>query len=210
MIRFIIYSITVVIGVLSSCTNTTGTRIQGKDSTLKMTNYDSPKIGSQVLSVDTVSRVAMSFLDSIQTKARLSNFQIQKNTLIDSIYFTDDKYRARFEGDTVFAIRGGLQGAIIQYDDRTNCLYKFLLVFDSNGHNTDYKKVFSDCDRDESSDYYSLDYKFTSDSTFQILESYMPPNAEKVTKIEKTSWVVNKEGKCEQFNVPLLKEVTKK
>src|SRR5579863_122866 len=94
------------------------------------------------------------FLDSIAEQEELSVEQIKSHTLIDSVYFTGRFSRAGFTGDTVFHFSNGFIGAIIEYDDRLVCAYKFLLIFrPSDYRNTASGIVNSDCDKDESSAY---------------------------------------------------------
>ena len=134
-----------------------------------------------------------SIFDSISRGDELSIAQIRQHTMIDSIYFTGKHSDAVFMGETVYDIHNGFKGAIIVYDDRRNCIYKFLLVFDPAGKNSDYRQIKSDCDRDESADFGSLDYSILNDSIFQTIETYVPADSEKAEK-KKSKWKVNDKG----------------
>ena len=186
----------VLLTMLCGCASPTQNDSHGRDTLVKVTN-DSLRNPAKDISSSKKDSLPRSFFDSIRLRYKLSNLQIQSKTLIDSSYYTGDYSRAKFEGDTVFTIGNGFKGIIIQYDDRTNCLYKFLLIFDSADRNTDYKKIFSNCDRDESADYYTLDYRLQNDTVFQIQESIIPKNSDKVSKVGKTNWLINKEGKID-------------
>jgi|GEM_PF-6300404 len=136
-----------------------------------------------------------SFLDSVLKKHELSLEQIKKNTTLDSLYYTGRFTDAIFTGDTVIPLYDSFKAAIIECDERRNCIYKFLLIFDSAGsRNFDHKKIYSECDRDESTDYWSTDYKFINDSSFHIIESYIPKNSDKILERRKTKWQINQKG----------------
>ena len=134
------------------------------------------------------------FLDSVSKKTELSIQQIKQHTNIDSVYFTERFSEAAFTGDTVFNFENGLKGVIVKYDDRTNCIYEFLLIFPSGKEMcTDNKIIYTDCDRDESADYTMLRYKLLNGSIFETITTYIPAKT-KIKKIEKTRWKVSSSG----------------
>jgi hypothetical protein len=159
------------------------------------------KVEEHVPNLDSVSTpiskgsAPISFLDSISGKLDLTIQQIQKYSIIDSMFYTGRFSNASFVGDTVFNFSNSYKGAIIEYDDRQNCIHKFLLIFSPiENQNTDYKRIYSDCDRDPSADYITLSYKILKDSTFQTIESYIPANTDKIAQIEKIKWHINNRG----------------
>jgi hypothetical protein len=82
------------------------------------------------------------FLDSISNKDELSVEQIRSHTSIDSIWYIGRHSDAGFTGDTVFRFSGGFTGAIIEYNDRLNCMYRFLLVFRARDNLNTANKIF--------------------------------------------------------------------
>lgn len=134
-----------------------------------------------------------SFLDSIAKKYELSIEQIRSHTFIDTVYYTGMFSDVGFTGDTVLNFRNGFKGAIINYDDRRSCIYKFLLIMNSDNHNTANKIIYTDCDHDESADYTTLRYKLLNGSIFETTETYIPAKS-KTQKIEKLKWKVSNKG----------------
>jgi hypothetical protein len=136
-----------------------------------------------------------SFLDSVAKKNHLSIEQIKCNTSIDSVFYTDVFSHARFTGDTVVPLSGGLTGAIIEYGNGLSCFYKFMLVFSfPDKRNTAYIEIYSDCDRDASAAYTYLRYKLVNDSTFETTEFYIPANWNKVKSEEKRKYGISGSG----------------
>jgi hypothetical protein len=136
-----------------------------------------------------------SFLDSIRNNYELLTKQIREHTIIDSFYFTGRHSDATFTGDTILPLSNNFIGAIVDYDDKSNCIYKFLLIFSpGENKNTDYKRIYSECDRDESADYLRLDYELLNDSCFQTIESYIPKNSDSVSQVEKIKWNIDHHG----------------
>jgi hypothetical protein len=135
------------------------------------------------------------FLDSIANKDELSVEQIRSYTSIDSIWYTGRRSIARFIGDTVFHFFGGFTGAIIKYDDRSNCVYRFLLVFrPPDSQNTANKIIYTDCDRDESAGYNDTRYKLLNDSMFETIKRYYPPGGQKAKSVVRQKWRISDSG----------------
>ena len=141
------------------------------------------------------SPLSLTFLDSVMEKRELLISQIKMHTVLDSIYYIEMNANVGFSGDTVISLRNQLKGAIINYDDKRSCIYKFLFIFTSTGSfNTDYKIIKNDCDRDESADYLSIDYKFLNDSIFETFESLTLKHLESVSEVKKCRWKVTGMG----------------
>ncbi|WP_207513876.1 hypothetical protein [Longitalea luteola] len=144
----------------------------------------------------------MTFLDSVLSKCQLSAQQIQNHTNIDSMWYTGIFLNSTFSGDTIVNFYSGFKGAIINYDDGKNCVYKFLLIFSSPDRlNTDYKTIYSDCDHDESSDYSSLNFTILNDSTFETIEKYNAAGS-KNEIMEKIKWRLNQKGQIDSISHP--------
>ena len=161
--------------------------------------HDHQNLGSVVRGSENSS----SILDSIEKKQELSIGQIRKNTLIDSVFYTDMYSDADFAGDTVFKLYNNLKGAVINYNDKKSCLYKFLLLFDSANRNISNKIIYSDCDHDESADYTTLRYRFLSRTKFEIVESFTPANS-KMVKVTITIWNISKNGALNSISKTVL------
>jgi hypothetical protein len=135
------------------------------------------------------------FLDTITQKDELSADLIRSPTSIDSIWYSGQRSDARFTLDTVFRFSGGFTGAIIEYDDRSNCIYKFLLVFRTSDYqNTANKIIYTDCDRDESAGYNDTRYKLLNDSKFETIKSYWPPGSQKAEAVVRQKWKISGSG----------------
>lgn len=174
--------------VLSRCKSKVSPVLEQKDSLSSSEN-----IKSQIEKVD--SLFFKPFFDSISQKMPLTNEQLKKYTKIDSFYYSNRYSEATFIGDTVFSPKTDLMCCVINYDDKRNCFYKFILIFDLNlSKNTDSKKVYSDCDRDESSDYSSIKYEFINDSVFRTIESFIPKYSDTISKNERSNWKINRNG----------------
>ena len=144
-----------------------------------------------------ISKENILFLDSVRRKYDLSIDQIKKHTNLDSFYYTGYYTNVFFTGDTFLLLRDGLKGAVINYNDGKSCVYKFLFVFNSSDNGSISNKIlYTDCDRDESSDYKYIRYKILSDSTFQTIETYLPPVSKKKVDSSKTTvnWKLNEKG----------------
>ncbi|MFT3827208.1 MAG: hypothetical protein QM731_24995 [Chitinophagaceae bacterium] len=112
-----------------------------------------------------------SFVDSIAAKYDLSVSQVHQYLGVDSVYYTGYHANAVFTGDSVWDIHNGFKGVVVDYDDRANCLCKFLFVLDSTGQRSiSYLQVMSSCDRDFSSDYYTTEFSLLNKSRFGIKE----------------------------------------
>lgn len=131
-----------------------------------------------------------SIFDSIKEKLQLSTDQIRYYTSIDSIYYTGMFSDVVFQGDTLINLAMGYKGAIIEYDDRRSCIYKFLFVLKPSGNEKSaYKIIFTDCDHDESAGYKTLNYVIINDSTFETAETFIPAMG-KTSKIQKHNWKI--------------------
>ena len=140
------------------------------------------------------SQTRLTFFDSILNKSELTLLQVREHLIIDSVFYTGFHGEATFVGDTIVRLRNGFTGAIIEYDDHKNCIFKFLFVFSPRDNlNTDYERIYSDCDRDGDSDYTTTRYKLLNDSVFEISENYFPEHSDEPT-ISKTRWFVNQKG----------------
>jgi hypothetical protein len=164
---------------------------------------EKPVIAIPVITKDPV--VSFSFLDSIAQKSDLSIQQIQAHTTIDSFYYTGYYSNAAFQGDTVFHLKYGNTGVIINYDDWKNCSKKLFLVFPASAIiNSDFKQVETDCDRDYSSDYHSTRYKLLSDSSFETIEYYVPANKEEDDEgsvWERIKYRINQKGLIDTLRI---------
>lgn len=58
-------------------------------------------------------------------------------------------------------------------------------------------KVYSDCDRDESSSYTTLQYKLLNDSVFETTKAFTPANSDKVQSVKKYKWKISNSGTFE-------------
>jgi hypothetical protein len=140
------------------------------------------------------SQARLTFFDSILNKSELTLLQVREHLIIDSLFYTGFHSEASFVGDTIVRLRNGFTGAIIEYDDHKNCMFKFLFVFSPGDNlNTDYERIYSDCDRDGDSDYTTTRYRLLNDSLFEISENYFPEHSDEPT-ISKTRWLVNQKG----------------
>lgn len=174
--------------VLFSCQSQQETKTENEQKELRPD--DTLPVQQQLDSIKTINTVTSSFLDSVGGKYELSIAQIKKHTSIDSVYYTGMFADVGFTGDTVFNFYRGLKGAIIVYDDRRSCIYKFLLVFNpASNQNIANKIIYTDCDRDESADYTTLSYKLLSDSILETTETYVSAKS-KAHKIEKLKWKI--------------------
>lgn len=183
----------VVIFFIVGCHTEKGTKFEDKESNLKgddtllVEKNDSLKANKQ--------EESLTFLDSISKKYELSVHQIRSHTIIDSIYYTGMLMNTVFTGDTIVNFRNGYKGAIITYDDKRSCIYKFLLVFNPSGNlNTDNKIIYTDCDHDESADYTTVRYKLLNDAAFETIENYFPANSENIYETHTIKWSVSGVG----------------
>jgi hypothetical protein len=119
------------------------------------------------------------FFDSVYSQLELSHDQIQKHTLIDSIFYTGAVSNAVFKGDTIFTSHNGLKIGVIKYNDKISNFFMFLVVFNKTLDNTNYKIIYSAGEHYESDDYITHDYKFLSDTTFKIIETLTLANKKK-------------------------------
>jgi hypothetical protein len=156
---------------------------------------DSAEIRKSNAAIMSSKSTKSTFFDSVLRKSELSILQIREHTRIDSMWYTDMFINSVFIGDTILGFRYGLKGVIITFDDRRNCIYKFLLIFNSNNDfNSDYKIISSDCDRDESLGYTSLSYKILNDSVFETSERHFDANSDTGTAII-MKWKLDQKGK---------------
>jgi len=138
-----------------------------------------------------------SFIDSVANKYVLTLTQILACTKLGSIHDSEYLSSAVFTGDTVVNFGTGFKGAIIEYNDKKNCIFKFLFVFGRvDNLNTDIATIFKGCDIDQDSGGTMLDYKLLTDSTFQTIETdILPDLAENSdTKKEIFNWKINGQG----------------
>lgn len=140
-------------------------------------------------------KIKQSILDSILHKLEFSSEQIRRSTIIDSIYLLPN---SSFSGDTVYHFNKQYSMALINYNDGSLCLYKFLLIYRSNDLvNTDYKIVETDCDEDYSSNYRKRSFKILNDTSFSINEVFYErlPNKKTDTTVTTQLCVINGRGK---------------
>src|SRR5579872_1314239 len=178
--------------ILASCQS----RTEGPSNTKEkqIVSKDSSPVHRLPNSAKSINDHSSSFLDSIARKSELSTEQIKRHTSLDSVFCTGMYDRAGFTGDTVFEFTRGIKGAIVDYDDKTNCLYRFLLVFrPKEDHSAAHKLIYSDCDQDESAGYLTLRYKLLNDSMFATIETYTPANS-KNKKIKYLTWKISWSG----------------
>lgn len=166
-------------------TKNKGTEFEEKVDSLRTTNQ----------SVNAISGSDnLSFIDSIAKKLALSIDQIKYHTTIDSIYYTGMLSGVNFNGDTVLNFSNGFKGAVLIYDDKKSCIYKFLIVLDATGNFSRTNKIiYSDCDRDESANYLTPTYRFLNDSVFETIETYYSANTTNQS-IEKIKWKISNNG----------------
>ncbi|MDX2047400.1 MAG: hypothetical protein SFU87_11480 [Chitinophagaceae bacterium] len=178
--------------VLFSCQLQQETKTKNEQKQLKA---DDPlSVQQKPDSVKIIHTAPPSFLDSINGKYKLSIAQIKNHTSVDSVYYTGMFADVGFTGDTVFNFYRGFSGAVIDYDDRRSCVYKFLLVFNPvSNQNIANKIIYTDCDHDESADYITLRYRLLNDSTFETTETQFPAKS-KAPKIEKLKWKISNNG----------------
>jgi hypothetical protein len=138
------------------------------------------------------------FFDSVAQKKDLSLDQIKAHTTIDSIFYTGRYQEASYSGDSIIRFKDSITGAIIIYNDGSNCTKKLLLLFvPGSTINSDYKEIKTDCDRDFSGDFYYVRYKLLGDSILETREYHIPPNKEddyKGSLWERIRWRVNNKG----------------
>ena len=159
---------------LLSCQNNQETKVETRqDTTTSSVKSDT---ANKTVTAPAAAVSSSPFLDSVARQDELTIDQIKTHTGIDSVYYTDYHAESVFTGDSVFKLQNGLTVAIIKYDDRRNCIYRFLLVFDATANNTSNMVVVRDCDQDESSDYTTLDYKITGNAGFETTETFIPAN----------------------------------
>lgn len=149
----------------------------------------------------TDSLQAVTFYDSILQKQQLSFAQIRAHTSIDSFYYTGNyNGQSTFTGDTVYVLRNNFKGVVIEHSG-PNCLKKLLLVFDVANREVCRAEVSSECDGEEGYDYSSTGYKMIDDSTFVMIETIIPANAEEKqlpNEEIKTWWKITAAGRIEQ------------
>ena len=142
-----------------------------------------------------------SFLDSVEKKQELSSKLISTYIEIDSASYTGYFSNASFTGDTVFHFFGGFIGAIIKYNDGKFCITKWMYLFSpEKNENTTSMEIYSDCDRDEDSEYSFLRYKFLNESSFETIESFIPANSHKVKSVERHVWKISSNGRFYSVN----------
>jgi hypothetical protein len=146
----------------------------------------------------------LTFVDSVAGKFGLTIQQVKVHTQIPEIYYTDIYSGATFEGEKVIDLAYGYKGAILNYSDGRNCMYKFLLIMDTaNNKNGSYSIIYSECDRDESAGYKTINYKFLNDSLFDITETYLPPHAgenDPGKRVTVMHYRVSRKGMIESFD----------
>jgi hypothetical protein len=143
-----------------------------------------------------------SFFDSVLLKWELTHDQVMHHTGIDSIFFTGFHKEAKFSGDTIVSFVAGVKGVIINYDDRRNCLRKFIFIFlPGNSISSDHEEIYSECDRDEGFDYFSLDYKIISDSTFRVFETLIPKHKDTPINLHVIQFMVKEKGKIDSMQL---------
>jgi hypothetical protein len=159
------------------------------------------KSEENVYGADTIPSSTISFLDSVAKQVDLSVGQIKKYIAIDSIYYTGIYSNATFTGDTTWNLHSGVKAAIIEYSDGLVCSHKLIVIFSSDkGTSTDSKFISNDCDRDESANYETLEFKLITDSTFETTKTYIPSNSnnkKSVSIIQRTSWIISNRGKID-------------
>jgi hypothetical protein len=138
---------------------------------------------------------SLTFFDSIEQQDKLSFGQIRSHTRIDNSYYSEIFANATFTGDTVFKIGNGYKAAVIKYYDSRACIYKFLLIYNTEGSiNIGNRIIYSDCDRDGLDEYTVDDYRFLTDSTFELIESYFHKGSNRVTETIKVKWKIDNRG----------------
>ncbi|GGH57617.1 hypothetical protein HNQ91_000253 [Filimonas zeae] len=155
--------------------------------------------------IASVTLIRHNFMDSVAAGDELTPEQIKRSTIIDSMYRKED---VAFRGDTVYKAFGDCSIALLDYNDKKNCTYKFLLVYKGPRRNTDYTIVQTDCDEDLSADFSRTGFQLLSDSSFSTREDFykkLPEDSVQVTATIRT-FVINKEGLIE----PVKTETEKK
>jgi hypothetical protein len=114
--------------------------------------------------------------------------------MIDSAYIRQESI---FQGDTILFPDSRYCFAIISYDDRLVCSNKFLVVFDrSQQKGTDYKMIYTDCDRPEGESYNEISYEIPNDSSLIIIYNQHQKASDGQLKltVEKERWRLGETG----------------
>jgi hypothetical protein len=148
---------------------------------------------------DSAKSQPLTFFDSVARGDDLSIAQIRMHTQIDSSRYTEPYIRAAFKGDTVFKMSNGYTAVVIRYYDGMATTEKYLLIYNHEGtFITDNKIIFTDTDREGMMEDESEDYRFLTDTTFELIKSDIPEGSEKETKKKDGRFKINSHGIIER------------
>lgn len=135
------------------------------------------------------------FFDSVATRKELTTDQVRAYLKLDSSYYTDLNAEAVFTGDSVVKLPGNNRAVFISYNDARVCTAQFLFSFTAAGVNQDFLELSRDCDRDESSGYWTLNYTTINDSSWLVRKAYyLPGDPDKPVEETEIKCVLNRQG----------------
>jgi len=149
---------------------------------------------------DSAKSQLLTFFDSVAGQDELSIEQIRRHTQIDSSLYTEPYQRATFKGDTVFKISNGYRSVVLQYFDGMATVKKILLIYNPEGTViTDNKIVATDADRDGMEAYERDDFRFLTDTTFELIRYDIPTGSDKETKKKNGRFKINSRGTIDRI-----------
>lgn len=144
---------------------------------------------------DSDKNQSLIFFDSVAREDKLSIEQIRMHTQIDSSRYTEPYQHATFRGDTVFKMSNGYRAVILQYFDGMATDEKLLLIYNPEGTViTDNKIIATDTDREGMEEDEGVDYRFLTDTTFELIEYDIPKGSDKETKKKNGKFKINYHG----------------
>ncbi|MBO9635205.1 MAG: hypothetical protein J7578_18995 [Chitinophagaceae bacterium] len=137
--------------------------------------------------VETLSKArAVNFFDSVYLQMDLSTEQMISHTNLDTSFYTRSE-NILFTGDTAFMVRKTYKAVIVAYSDGLVCQQKFIFLFNRDSlYSHLFKEIFTQCDADLSRYYETTDFKFTSDTSFELIKKRYPPEDKQEKEKEKT------------------------
>jgi hypothetical protein len=172
--------------------------------------------------------VARNFWDTLSMGIKLTYDQIGKYTSLESEWSMDSFYIDRYDKDTTefnfraslgywpdstFTTPHGFKVAILKYSG-PNCLFEYVLVFDSIAtHTISNLQIYDGCDRDgDDSPYSYQEYKIVSNSRFETIETYDPGDADKKDwnyTITTTKWKIGDKGTIDSIPGKIVRKKAK-
>ena len=158
-------------------------------------NHATKKESQEAAPIQPPAKKSLSFFDSVARQEILSIDQIKMHTQIDSSRYTEPYQNARFWGDTVFNMSNGYKAVVLKYFDGMATANKYLLIYNPEGTViTDNKIISSDADREGMEEYERDDYKFLTDTTFELFEYDIPKGSDKATKKKNGKFKITSQG----------------